>query len=420
MKKVRKWSSHAGLKLITGTVFSQAILLIASLVLTRIYTPTEFGYFSTIINIVFLLTINGSLRYQLSIVIAEDDITARYMGTLSFWIVVAQLFMLAFATLVFVNYFDLGPYSNITWLFLGLTLFLIVSINQILHQIRLRSEDFKRMSEAKIFDAVGSSIMQVVLSSFGVIGLLSGKLVGAIVAFAFLHQPKWLHNHQVTNALDQPILSSLAWRYREFPIYSAPAALLNSSGARVPAIYFALAFGASYAGLFVIAQKIVSTPISMLGVAISDLVFQGSVRAGKIGQLDKYFAKIFNRTIVSTFAVASIFYFLIPYLFSVLLPEDWHEAGTMAVVLLPLFATQFVLTCISKVLVTIEKQKASLFLQLLFLVSKLAPLFFGFLTDLSFTETLVLFCITASCGNAVGIACLWWLVTRRFFKNGGL
>ena len=61
------------LKLIVGTALGQIITVLVSPVLTRIYTPDDFGLFAIYISIVSILGVVISLRFETAIMLPEDD-----------------------------------------------------------------------------------------------------------------------------------------------------------------------------------------------------------------------------------------------------------------------------------------------------------------------------------------------------------
>ena len=57
----------------TGTGLAQAIPIAISPILTRLYTPEEFGIFALYIAITAILTILVTGRYELAIMLPKED-----------------------------------------------------------------------------------------------------------------------------------------------------------------------------------------------------------------------------------------------------------------------------------------------------------------------------------------------------------
>ena len=57
--------------LVTGTMIAQAIPIAISPILTRLYTPAEFGSFALYMSIVSILVVIATARYELAIVLPK-------------------------------------------------------------------------------------------------------------------------------------------------------------------------------------------------------------------------------------------------------------------------------------------------------------------------------------------------------------
>ena len=77
----------------TGAAFGQLLVLVASL-LTRLYTPEDFGVLGVFSALLMVFGIAVSLCYELAIPFAEDD--ARMVNLLALSLVLALLVSLLF------------------------------------------------------------------------------------------------------------------------------------------------------------------------------------------------------------------------------------------------------------------------------------------------------------------------------------
>jgi len=94
------------LTLMTGTTIAQAIPIAISPIVTRIYTPEDFGIFALFIAII---TIFGSIangRYELAIMLPKKDEDAINIFALGFIIIsVMSLFLLILVVISYSNNF---------------------------------------------------------------------------------------------------------------------------------------------------------------------------------------------------------------------------------------------------------------------------------------------------------------------------
>ncbi len=60
--------------LVTGNVIAQILMILTSPVITRLYTPVDFGLFTIFISIVSVLIPGVSGKYEVAMVLPKDDI----------------------------------------------------------------------------------------------------------------------------------------------------------------------------------------------------------------------------------------------------------------------------------------------------------------------------------------------------------
>lgn len=91
------------LTLISGTVLAQAIPVALSPMLSRIYTPEEFGVFAIFSSIASALAVVATFRYELAIMLPEKSVSAANLLRLSF------LITLLLSTFLFFLYSPVQP-----------------------------------------------------------------------------------------------------------------------------------------------------------------------------------------------------------------------------------------------------------------------------------------------------------------------
>ena len=97
------------LTLVIGTTIGQAILIVCTPILTRIYTPAEFGVFALYLAITSITSVIATGRYEFAIMLPKKDIEAANIVVLSMMVavgvslltfVVVLLFNLLIASLI--------------------------------------------------------------------------------------------------------------------------------------------------------------------------------------------------------------------------------------------------------------------------------------------------------------------------------
>ena len=91
------------LTLMTGTALAQALPILISPILTRLYSDKDFGLFSLYSSIVMGILTIGSLRYNMAIVLPKKDEEAKQLVKLSRKIILVVSIVATFFLVYFSN-----------------------------------------------------------------------------------------------------------------------------------------------------------------------------------------------------------------------------------------------------------------------------------------------------------------------------
>lgn len=243
--------------LASGTAIAQLLLVLAVPLLTRLYTPADYGALAVFSSALTVLVVLASLRYEAAIPLPADDEVAGSLLALTFVLLavmaalVSLLVWLAgdeFVTMV--NAPALRPYL---WLIpVGL---IGAGTYQALSYWAIRRREFGRVARTKLSQGAGQVVTQVALgvAGAGVPGLLIGDVVGRVAGgggLALLALRERSHARVTRSSL-----VAVAARYRRFPLLTTWAGLLNVGSLQLPSILFSAGFGAAAAGLYALDRK---------------------------------------------------------------------------------------------------------------------------------------------------------------------
>ena len=151
-------------------------------------------------------------------------------------------------------------------------------------------------------------------------------------------------------------MARAAARYANLPTLATGAALLESGGRLAPAVLVAAFYGAEAAGWFVLAQKIVITPVA-LSIAAARVYFSEASRLARAGGEGLY--ALFKATTwrLLAFGVLSLGLVVVagPQLFALLYGSVWTEAGRFAQFLAIMSLGQLVVSPVSQTLTVFER-----------------------------------------------------------------
>ena len=153
------------LALFTGTVVAQAIPILISPLLTRIYDPQDFGLLAIYVSLSGLFGIIATGRYELAIVLPKENKDGLSLFALS--IILALI--IAALTLVLVALFGTQIASWYKepkierWLVLIPVTVLFTGIYQALNYYATRKKSFANISVSKVTDSFLNSLVKLLV-----------------------------------------------------------------------------------------------------------------------------------------------------------------------------------------------------------------------------------------------------------------
>ena len=372
--------------LVGGTASAQILLVFAAPVLTRLYTPEDFGLLAVYASLLALIGVISSLRYQLAIPLPEDDVEAANVAVLSLLLIfittaLTAVFVIMFGTPI-AELLGVPALANYLWLLPVGVLF--SGAYTVLNYWSVRTKRYSILARTKLTQALATLAIQLGTFKFGGIGLLLGQVAGQSVGTGSLARP----------ALAMSAFKHVSWdgvkmaavRYRKFPIFSTWEGLSNTAGIQLPPIIFAALFSPFAAGLYALAHRVLQLPMSLVGAAIGQVFFANAAEAHRVGKLGVLVEQLHGKLAHIGFPPALLLMLLGPDLFALVFGENWRQAGDFARWMAPWLYLVFVSSPLSTLFAVTEQQKQGLAFQLILLVSRVAAIGVGaWLDDLMLT-----------------------------------
>ncbi len=397
LKPKSEFSRHV-LTLMTGTTIAQAIPIAISPILTRIYTPEDFGVFALYMSITSILSVLATGRYELAIMLPKKDDDALNIMILSIIIsffVSCFLFIIVFVFNDQITYF-LGNPKISNWLYFIPMTVLLTGIYQSVNYWSNRKKQYQRLAINKILKSgtTATTNLGMGLSGVGSSGLILSQLIGQSIATVMLCTVIWKEDKNWLKKVKKLKIFALVKKYIKFPKYDVGASLLNILAHQLPNIFFNIIFNSSVSGYYYLTQRILGLPISILGSAILTVFReQASIDYKKFGNAKKIYIQTFKKLFIIGFFTFILLYFFSVELFVLVFGDKWNIAGEYAKILTPLFFLKFISNPLSFMLYIGEKQKLNLYSQFLFIIA----LLYSFLVSSNIYEVLhnitIFFCL---------------------------
>jgi O-antigen/teichoic acid export membrane protein len=383
--------------LMTGTTIAQAIPIAITPILTRIYTPEDFGVFAIFIAITSIFSVIVNWRYEIAIMLPKKDeeaINILALGFIISCIISLILLILVFFLKDFINKFfenkELGK-----WLFfIPLSVF-VIGLWNLLNYYNIRKKNYKDLSKAKIIKSIILSISQIGIGIMksGAIGLISSNILSQLFANTKLIL-NLIKNKTLISKISKKKMISLAKKYQDFPKHNLPAGLSNTAATQLPMIFLPKLYGVDISGYFFLANNLIVIPSALLGKSISEVFFQQM----SLKNNNKFKCwPFFIQTVKSLICIGlpfSIFIILFgPSLFSIVFGEQWKVSGEIASYLAVKFLFIFCTSPVSSVFEISGYIKRGAFWKYLYFLTKLSLFIFSALAELEFFEFLMIFII---------------------------
>jgi len=346
-----------------GTAIAQILNIATSPVISRLFSPDDFGVLSVYTSILSIVAVFATLRYEFAIPIAEDDksainVLALTLGSVGF-ISVLSLAVFSFFGDVIANLLNAQQMKPYFWLVsVGI---LASGIYTAFRYWAFRKKNFETITKTTVNQSVAHQAINLLWGFFigGPIGLIVGTIVGRSAGIWTLSKDIRKDKTGLLKSISLRETMRLAKRYVKFPLYSSGSGALNMLGLQLPVLLLSSYFGTGVTGSFGFANRILGIPMHLIGAAIGD-VFFGEVASishsnpERILQLSR---KLFGRLVLIGLVPFSVLAIFGPWLFSLVFGEVWIDAGVYARILSLTAFSRLAVTPISRVFNVFERQK---------------------------------------------------------------
>lgn len=372
------------LTLMTGTGLAQAIPIAISPILTRIYTPEEFGVFALYMAIASILTVLVTGRYEMAILLPKKDRDAMSLVALS----IILSFLVSIIILIVVIAFNrqliaiMGVPELSIWLYWVPASTFLMGVYQSLNYWSNRKSHYRRLAISRVVQSSGTGAAQLAgaLNSIGTSGLVGGQLIGQTLSTAVLGGLIYKEDKEHISTIKKLRVIALAKKYINFPKFLIVAHGFNTASGQMPTFLLSALFNSAAAGFFMLTQRVMAAPMTLVANAIGDVFRQeASYAYVNTGNCKDVYLGTFKRLLFISILPSVAFFFIAPDLFALIFGEKWRIAGEYAQILTPVFLLRFITSPLSAMFMIAEKQKLDLMWQVILLVTTSAAFFIGYL-----------------------------------------
>ncbi|MEG9296041.1 oligosaccharide flippase family protein [Mangrovibacillus sp. Mu-81] len=353
--------------LLSGTTIAQAIPLIISPILTRIYSPEDFGVYALFVSIITIFGSIANAKYELAIVLPAEDEDAINIASLSLIIAALFSFSLLLIVLFLHDYlvYILGNEQISTWLYVAPGVVLLVGLFNMLNYLNTRFKNYKDISRANIYKSVVTGVVQLSIGFLkpGELGLILGQILSNITGNTRLLK-NILRKNNILKVVNIKEMKRLAKEYKEYPTFTMWGGLSNTLSQNITSIFISSLYSLTILGYFSLIQRILGTPIRLVGSSIGQVYFQKAAEEKrKTGNAKLTFNSTLKKLLIISLPSFTFLFFFIDDIVTLIFGTEWAKAGNYAQLLMPLFFLRFVVTPLSITNPLFKKNKFGLLWQ---------------------------------------------------------
>ncbi len=363
--------------LLSGTTMAQLIPLLVSPVLTRIYTPEEFGALGLFVALVGILSNITSGRYERAIMLPRKNPSAVKIFYLSIILSLA-VNMVFFLIILFLNNllvkWNVSP-LYVRWLVWVPIATFLYNVLQSFTFLNNRQKKYGKLAASKMTKSLGATSLQVGMGfmNTGAAGLIGGNIGGHVLGIGYL----WNKSQTYLKKFHQPItysnLRTEAIRYRNFPIYNTWTNSINKLSNQLPVLFFTRLFSASIVGWYSFAHRILATPVNLVGIAIGQVFYQkAAVENDNEEKFRIFTTKLINKLLNISFIPVALLLVFGDYIFGFVFGEEWRIAGEYSQALIVWLFFVFINAPLTHLFNVFEKQSQWFKINLIVFLARIA------------------------------------------------
>lgn len=349
-----------------GTVVAQLVPIIASPILSRLYSPADFGVWAVFVSLASILAATASAKYSAAVYLPDTLPETVHIARLSIYVSLSNCILAAAAAALLLL---LWPESALTTS-LGAMLLMVPivslagSISETLSNFGIKEGKYAPAAWAGATRASATSASQVAmgLTGFGALGLQFGSCVGAVA------QLPGLIRHYVAAGRSVPrsarAVVAAARRYNRFPKYEWAASLVYALMLTAVPLGLALLYSDDTVGQYALSMRTVSIPSALIGVSIGQLFYREIARRRDRPLVVR---GLMDRLVIALAAASIVPFGIISLrgaeLFIWVFGERWEQAGDFARAAMLYVWPQFIASPITTVFLVYARGRTRLVLQ---------------------------------------------------------
>lgn len=369
--------------LLGGTALAQLIPILISPILTRLYSPDQFGIFALFSSIVLTAIIVTTLRMEMAIILPKKHYEANNIVKI---ILYSSIIVISLFTLIYISFEkQLATFEAIVSLyeylyFIPIAIFLF-GMSQAYYYLANRYGFFKAMSIFKVIRSSSTASLQVLFGilNLGTFGLIIGFVISLFLSLLYFIKVLRVKYNNFYNNFTLAQSKNHIKRYKDFPLILMPSSLFEAMSVHMPIFLLASLYNPYIAGLYALTQRIIQLPISVISTSVSDVLRKKVANEYQsTGNSRSTIILTIKRLSIVALLFTSLLYSSSEIIFSIVFGEEWALAGKYVEIMSLMIFMRIVANPLGIMFVIAEKQIIDLYIQIVTFILAFIGLYLGY------------------------------------------
>lgn len=322
------------LVVMSGTTLAQALGFALSPIISRIYSPTDFGVFGSFTAILSVIVVGMTLEYSQALILPKQQDHGFGLFVISCLLTFLTAGLCLVACLVAPGFLLNSMKATNAWILVLLVSGVLVSgLNRTLQSWCVRVKAFRQTSASQVVRSLSANGSQIGLGFLksGSTALVFAVVLGDFLATLCLVKVMLREFKALWHGINWKGLWPLAKEYRDFPLYSASTNVINSLSLGLPIFLLTRYYGIAVAGAYAFGVRLIQAPMALITTALRQVLFQKGAQAfNEKGRLVPLYLKITLGLFGIGLLPSLILLVWAPQIFSWVFGAQWRTAGVFA------------------------------------------------------------------------------------------
>lgn len=402
----------------SGNLIGQAVGVVTTPILSRIYSRTAYGDQAILISSATIIATIALIGLSSAIMQPRGRDEARKVYTTAFLInllIAMVVTVVGFIISGHVHYFEL---SSSYYVGLMLMFFYLVTNNtQLITRIYVNREGLYN----KLFfnPIIGAAANVCIAIPLGIIGFgYQGFVITTIVSNIIMIGHMIRGNNPFYLKLTLYDIKRIFIDYKDYIFFQYPSNIISNVSVEYPTQFLGRVFDAVTLGGYSMCIKIFQYPIRLIASPISTVYFKTATEYYREGKnLAGFTYKLISNILLISFIPVIVCCIFSEPIFGFVLGQKWESAGTIASILAVQYVMLFCTDCTSYCRVSIGRQKSNLMFSIVRLATVFVTTTFGFLCFHSLLGTIASFAIGNSLVYVFDMSLNFYYLDKKYLKK---